>query len=152
MQVPRGKSLSSYLKPKNSSVSHRVPLEERRTVKEQVIQKEIIDYLRSCGAWVTKIDAGRLVGSGDKLALVPTDPGIPDIIACIGGMFLAIEVKSAKSTARVSADQLRHLRRIREFGGYAIVSHSVTRVREYLLACMTDPQARVTFPITGDLI
>ena len=45
--------------------------------------------------------------------------GIPDIIACCNGMFLAIECKAGKGTT--TALQERELARIREAGGVGIV-------------------------------
>jgi Holliday junction resolvase len=45
--------------------------------------------------------------------------GIPDIIACCNGMFLAIECKAGKGTT--TALQERELARIREAGGAALV-------------------------------
>ena len=46
--------------------------------------------------------------------------GIPDIIACCDGMFLAIECKAGKGTT--TALQERELTRIREAGGVAIIA------------------------------
>jgi Holliday junction resolvase len=45
--------------------------------------------------------------------------GIPDIICCVRGDFLAIECKAGKG--RTTALQDREMDRIREAGGYALV-------------------------------
>ncbi len=45
--------------------------------------------------------------------------GIPDIICCVQGRFLAIETKAGKGTA--TALQEREMQHIRDAGGYATV-------------------------------
>jgi len=45
--------------------------------------------------------------------------GVPDIIACLGGRFIAFECKAGKGTT--TALQERELRRIVEAGGVALV-------------------------------
>ena len=45
--------------------------------------------------------------------------GVPDIVCCVGGMFLGIECKAGKN--KPTALQVRELEAIRANGGYAIV-------------------------------
>ena len=45
--------------------------------------------------------------------------GIPDIICCVNGLFLAIETKAGKG--KVTALQEREMEHIRNAGGYAAV-------------------------------
>lgn len=45
--------------------------------------------------------------------------GIPDIIACINGRFIAIECKAGKNEA--TALQLKEVGKINEAGGFAVV-------------------------------
>jgi len=45
--------------------------------------------------------------------------GIPDIICCVNGFFLAIECKAGKNTT--TALQERHLEQVRQAGGIALV-------------------------------
>ena len=45
--------------------------------------------------------------------------GVPDIVCCVGGMFLGIECKAGKNTA--TALQELNIKAIREAGGKAIV-------------------------------
>lgn len=52
-------------------------------MKEQDIQRKIIKYLESVGAYVVKVVASNKSGT-------------PDILACYRGIFLAIEVKDLK--------------------------------------------------------
>lgn len=60
------------------------------------------------------------------------ESGIPDLLGCVAGRFLGIEVKHRKPTeslahalARVTPTQTRHIERIRDAGGIAGVALSV---------------------------
>lgn len=59
--------------------------------------------------------------------------GIPDIIGCYNGRFIAIECKAGKGTT--TALQERELSRIREARGFAYVAneHNINDLRELLL-------------------
>lgn len=57
--------------------------------------------------------------------------GIPDIVCCINGFFLAIECKAGKGTTTALQD--RELGRIREHGGDAFVMREDAASRSYLL-------------------
>lgn len=56
--------------------------------------------------------------------------GIPDIICCVGGRFMAIECKAGKG--RTTALQQRELERITEAGGAALVVNDDPETMEYL--------------------
>jgi hypothetical protein len=58
--------------------------------------------------------------------------GIPDLICCWDGQFLAIETKAPGKLANLSANQENRLREIDAAGGYAIVVDDVSQVREFL--------------------
>lgn len=45
--------------------------------------------------------------------------GVPDFLCCVDGQFLAIEAKAG--TNQATALQLKHLREIREAGGFGMV-------------------------------
>ena len=45
--------------------------------------------------------------------------GVPDIVCCVGGTFLAIECKAGKN--KPTALQVREIETIRRNGGYALV-------------------------------
>ncbi len=47
--------------------------------------------------------------------------GVPDIVACVNGHFLAIECKAG--TNKPTALQVREIERIRHNGGYAVVAN-----------------------------
>lgn len=58
--------------------------------------------------------------------------GVPDILACLAGRAVYVEVK--REGGDLSVLQRQHLERIRRAGGVAIVAHSVAEVRGALAA------------------
>ena len=86
---------------------------------ERFITKQIEDLLRMVGAWTFKVH-GHL---GQR-------PGIPDIIACLNGQLIAIEVKTPKG--KLSARQASEIEAIRAAGGIAFVARSPEEVYQAL--------------------
>lgn len=85
---------------------------------ESSIQKQILNYLRSKErVWPVKV-------------IVSNRNGTPDILACVDGRFVAIEVKTP--TGRLTKLQKYHIDRIIEAGGVAFVATSVDDVIEKL--------------------
>lgn len=83
-------------------------------MSEAKIQKQIIDYLTSKGAYVVK-------------TIQTNRSGTPDLICCLNGLFLAVEVKTSKGVT--SALQEYHLKLIGDCGGIGIVACSVEDVK-----------------------
>lgn len=75
--------------------------------EEKNFENKIKTYLKEQGAWFIKYWAGSQF----------TKKGIPDIIACVNGNFVAIEVKATHG--KVSELQKYNIRKINEAGGYA---------------------------------
>ena len=84
---------------------------------EATIQHKIIEYLKSIGGYPVKVVAATLSGN-------------PDIICCLQGRFVAIEVKQPGK--RPTQLQQLKMARIRECGGTAFVACSVDEVKEKL--------------------
>ena len=76
---------------------------------EKNFENKIKKYLKDNGAWFLKY-----WGGGEY-----TKAGIPDILACINGYFVAIEVKAPNG--KPSELQLYNLREIEKAGGYAFL-------------------------------
>lgn len=76
---------------------------------EKNFENKIKKYLKEQGCWFIKYWAGAAF----------TKEGIPDILACVNGYFVAIEVKASKG--KPSDLQLYNLKRIDEAGGFAIL-------------------------------
>lgn len=75
---------------------------------EKIFETKIKRMLEENGAWYVKFFANR-----------NTPSGIPDILACVNGEFLGIEVKSKNGHS--SALQIHHIEQIRKAGGQAFV-------------------------------
>lgn len=75
---------------------------------EKNFENKIKDYLEEQGCWYVKFFANR-----------NTKKGIPDILACVNGYFLGIEVKAPDN--KPSELQLYNIRKIKESGGFACV-------------------------------
>lgn len=65
-------------------------------------------FLDSQGAWYVKFFANSF-----------TKSGIPDILACVNGYFVGVEVKA--QNGKPSELQLYNVKKIREAGGFAVV-------------------------------
>lgn len=86
---------------------------------EKKIQNKIRRFLVSQGAYHFK-----------HFGCMFSRAGVPDIIACLKGLFVAIEVKSEKG--KLSELQEINIQQIREAGGIAMVARSVEEVEENL--------------------
>jgi len=88
---------------------------------EQQIQKKIITMLEETyDAYVVKVVSA-------------SKSGVPDILCCIEGRFIAIEVKKPESKNNVSRLQEYNLCQIEQRGGISMVAWSVDMVREILM-------------------
>ena len=87
---------------------------------EQQIQKKIITYLENeHNAYIVKVIAA-------------SRAGVPDILCCINGMFVAIEVKTPETMKNVSKLQQYNIDKIKATTGIAFVACSVEQVTEAL--------------------
>lgn len=77
-------------------------------MREKHIENQIKKHLKEIGAYYVKFHATGFTRSG-----------VPDILACIGGRFVAIEVK--QENGQVSALQEAHQRQVIAAGGVAII-------------------------------
>ena len=77
---------------------------------EKQFENKIKKYLDSKGCWYVKYFANAF-----------TRKGIPDILACVNGRFLAIEVKADRG--KPSELQLYERDKIIEAGGIAMILH-----------------------------
>ncbi|WP_314578584.1 VRR-NUC domain-containing protein [Enterococcus gilvus] len=87
---------------------------------EKKVENRIKKYLDSLGAYYLKVHGSMYQPSGT-----------PDILACVNGRFIGIEVKKA-SGGIVSELQKSKLRKIEAAGGIALVARSVEEVKNEL--------------------
>ena len=83
-------------------------------MSEAAIQNKIINYLKSIGAYTIK-------------TISTNRSGTPDILCCLDGKFIALEVKTEKGIT--SALQEHHIKEIIKNGGVAAVVRSVKDVK-----------------------
>ena len=86
---------------------------------ERLIQKEILVYLKSVGIFAFK-------------ATSPAMNGIPDIIACVNGRFLGIEVKrydGRPAYDKATGLQLRRGEQIIRSGGAFLITDNLQDVK-----------------------
>jgi len=86
-------------------------------LKESRIQRDIFEYLNIIGAYTIKGDANSKIGT-------------PDILACLNGYFVAIEIK--KPTKKPRLNQLKQMQQIKKAKGIAFYATSVKDVIAYL--------------------
>ncbi len=87
---------------------------------EKKVENQIKNYLDSLGAYYLKVHGSMYQPSGT-----------PDILACVAGKFIGIEVKRPNGGI-VSELQKSKLRKIENSGGVAIVARSVEDVSTVL--------------------
>mgnify|MGYP002521495493 CR=1 FL=1 len=75
---------------------------------EKNFENKIKLYLESKNCWFVKFFANRM-----------TKVGVPDLLACVNGFFVAIEVKASKG--KPTELQLWNREKIRESGGISII-------------------------------
>lgn len=88
-------------------------------MKEKALQRKIIRWLKDNGAFVVKYHGG-----------VYTEAGIPDVLCCYKGQFLAFELKVKNNTTTKIQDF--KIDRIRKAGGIAEVIRSLDEVKEVI--------------------
>lgn len=88
-------------------------------MREASIQKAILDLLKARGGYAVKV-------------IQASKAGVPDIIACYKGRFIAIEVKTPKTKNNVSELQWHNIELIGNSGGKAIVAWDISGVEKFL--------------------
>ena len=91
-------------------------------MKESDVQKKVIDYLHSLGAWTVKVIQGNKTGVPDVLACVPMDK--EQVLKMFEtrdkvGVFVAPEIKNPNGKGLTSALQKRNIKQINRAGGLA---------------------------------
>lgn len=109
-------------------------LRMRKTVPESVIESEILWRLYKLGIFAFKCPTTGFFDTKRKIFRKHTNPfainGVSDILAIIKGIFVAIEVKSAKG--KPTPDQLKFIENINNNGGVAFVARSWAEVESKL--------------------
>ena len=97
--------------------------------EEKLIQNDILEYLQGLNIGLFwQNDSFPIKGRRRKNRYRMN--GVADILGCIDGEFVAIEVKS--STGRLSADQRDFASALKRAGGFFLVARSVEDVIQFL--------------------
>lgn len=93
---------------------------KNKDIKEKAVENKIKKWLKDKGYWFFKVHGS-----------IFQPAGIPDILACINGKFVAIEVKRSKGGV-VSPLQKAQIQKIKENGGIAGVACSMEEFLEII--------------------
>lgn len=85
--------------------------------QEKNFENRVKKFMKDNGSWFVKYWSGG-VPTKDGVKKFTKD-GIPDILACVGGQFLGIELKAPNG--RPTQLQMYNLKRIDRNGGYGIL-------------------------------
>lgn len=101
--------------------------------KESDIQRAILGWLRLNGAVAVRVNSGGFAGThnGKKRFVRMNDTaGCADILACVGGVFVAIEVKrvGSRTDPLRAAKQEAFLASVRRAQGVGVIATSVDDV------------------------
>lgn len=102
-----------------------------KPLTEAAIQKLILSWLRLHGAWAVRVNSGA-ARVGKRLVRFTDTVGTPDILCCVGGRLVGIEVKRPGGRLRPAQGEV--LDAIRRAGGLAFVARSVDDVEQALRA------------------
>jgi Holliday junction resolvase len=78
---------------------------------EKQFENKVKRFLKDAGCWYIKYWAGAAY----------TQQGVPDLLICCNGHFVAVELKSERG--RLSALQMWNINQIGNAGGWALVLH-----------------------------
>lgn len=106
------------------------PRQEAGEMKESVIQKSIIDYLKLKGYLVVKFPSVGIYKKATDSYIPQPMRGVSDILFWGGGRFGSIEVKAKKN--KPTQAQLEFGVRMRSAGGMFMVAYSIDDVMEVL--------------------
>jgi hypothetical protein len=110
---------------------------------EAKVKDDCKKYLKSIGAWFFMPVSN---GMGQV--------GIPDIICCYKGIFVAVETKAPGKRGSTTANQDRVIQEIQNADGWAIVVDNVDQLREFFVVInayhiLENRNAQINTPQTG---
>ena len=88
----------------------------------------------ACKKYLKSIDAWFFMPVSNGMGQV----GIPDIICCYKGMFLAVETKAPGKRANITPNQDRVIKAIKSANGWAIVVDDVNQLEQFILEIEND--------------
>lgn len=103
----------------------------RKIAQEKSFENKVKKFLEEQGAWFVKFFANS-----------HTKKGVPDILACVNGHFVGVEVKAQNGKA--SPLQLYNVDKIRESGGFAMILYpsAFDRFKDFVVKLKQDNYIR----------
>ena len=92
---------------------------------ESDFQKDVIKFLKEQDIWFYRTQMGQ-------------QSGLPDIIACVNGMFVGLELKREDGKGRLTLQQAKVLEDINDSGGAAFEVSSMKEVENIILGAFHD--------------
>lgn len=95
-----------------------------RSPLENNLVKKVKEYIKTAyreDAWFFKTSGNAAQKSG-----------IPDILACVRGHFIAIETKREDGSGTPSEQQIIECKKIMKAGGYAIISKDFDEIKKFI--------------------
>ena len=131
------KLLGKQPKPKSATRKREKRTKRKPDLRplERDIQRDILAYLRTLpNVWAVRVNSAgvKLPGRNGKTGFYRSNdrPGCPDILACVDGMFIAIEVK--RPDEKLTSEQQSCHFDIAYAGGIAFVARSVHDVVDWI--------------------
>lgn len=97
---------------------------------ESNLVNKVKDYIRTTyrrDAWFFKV-----AGSATQRS------GIPDILCCIKGKFIALELKREDGSGRPSPQQIIECEKIKDAGGYPLISGNFDEIKNFISGIVND--------------
>lgn len=88
-------------------------------MREQSLQSKLLNYLKKSGCYAVKV-------------VQANKAGVPDIICCYKGYFIAFEVKTTETATRTSKLQDYNIKQIQKCGGLAYVVTCIEDIKQTL--------------------
>lgn len=100
-------------------------LRHPKFITEAQFQKQVIDYLIQHNIYFIK-------------TMLCNRRGVPDLLLCINGQFIAIELKSPHRQARLTPLQSHEINEIKKAGGLAFVCNSMLQLTSIIHQAMRE--------------
>ncbi len=104
------------------------------TVRESVIQSDILRWLKTTGLMFWRSNSGSLFLHGRHINLGPLGCADISLIVPTTGRFVGLEVKSAKGTVR--KDQVAYAKVLTAMGGRYFIVRSVQDAKDAVAECL----------------
>lgn len=139
--IPESERIAAAKPPRTKTWALPYPLSRADGSFERDVLRAVLAELRRLGCVAERIDVqGKISWGADGTGRLVSSQmiGLPDIIGCREGRFLAVEVK--RKGGRVSGDQLGALQRLQHAGALVCVACGVSELEGWLGGWTPEPK------------